>query len=214
MLKKNYEPYSNQDFKLGNDDKLTLSILRYINDETTLVKEYNKFDKNKNIFKFDENDIKSQGDYFFVVYLNGEIVPCGECHIKVNDESFSIGKTKIFIKNGYNKYEESKQGLKNIIYKTSFPFFKINFQDEDNNLVKLTNITDKFDLKLENEKTHTTFGLSTTENEYNGNVYLYLSDTGRNDYLNFIEEEEDRKIKLTINIKNSEKDKIEIESPK
>ena len=211
MLKKNYEPYSNQDFKLGNDDKLTLSILRYINDETTLVKEYNKFDKNKNIFKFDENDIKSQGDYFFVVYLNGEIVPCGACNIKVNDESFSIGKTKIFIKNGYNKYEESKQGLKNIIYKTSFPFFKINFQDEDNNLVKLTNITDKFDLKLENEKTHTTFGLSTTENEYNGNVYLYLSDTGRNDYLNFIEEEEDRKIKLTINIKNSEKDKIEIE---
>ena len=218
MLKKNYEPYSDKDFELGNDDKLTLSILRYENDETKLVNEY-EFNKAEKKFQFSENDIKSQGDYFFIVYLNGEIVPCGECHIKVDfnetnfNELFSIDKTKIYIKNGYNKYEESKKGLKNIIYKTSFPFFKINFQDIYNNLMKLTNIREKFDIKLElekNEEENQICDLSIIENEYNGNVYLYLNSTDREKYLKFVENEENRKIKLIINIKVND-EKIDID---
>ena len=209
ILKNNYETYTNQYFNLGKDDKLSLSILRYINDETTLVKEYTDtdFDTKENIFTFSKDDIKGQGDYFFVVYLNGEIVPCGECHIKINKTSISIDKTKIYIKNGYNNYEESKQKVTNIIYKTSFPFFKINFQDDENNLVKLNDMSEQFEIKLKTEKG--TFDLSYTENEYNGDIYLYLNKTEREKYLDFIEKEEDqRKINLTI-IKNSEEIEIE-----
>jgi hypothetical protein len=141
-LKKNYESY--EKFELGNDQKLTLSILRYINDDTVLVKEYN-LDRDKNEFSYGEEDIKSPGDYSFVVYLNGETVPCENCYkqVKGSSDKVSIQKTKVYYKNGYNKYVEGSKNIVSHIYKSSFPFFKINFLSSQNSLVKLTQMKSK-----------------------------------------------------------------------
>mgnify|MGYP002623312111 FL=1 len=180
-LKKNYEPYNN--FEVGSDQKLTLSILRYKNDETVLVNEYDL--KSGNEFDYDKGDVDSPGEYSFVVYLNGETVPCYNCNIQVKDskDQVSIESTKIYYKNGYNKYVEGSKNVISYLYKSKFPFFKINFMSNKNNLVKLSEDEVKsYEVKLiigiDNE-------LSTNikVNKYNGNVYLYLTEEGRKNYL-------------------------------
>ena len=101
MLKKNYEPYSNSEFTLTHNETLTLSILKYLNDETTLVREC-YFNNEIKGFKYESSDISSPGDYFFVVYLDGEAVPCGNCHLKIKDDAnlISVKNTRVFLKNG------------------------------------------------------------------------------------------------------------------
>ena len=182
-LKKNYEKYDN--FELRSDQKLTLSILRYINDETALVKEYN-LDSDKNEFSYEESDIESPGDYSFVVYLNGEIVTCESCNKKVKDSSdkVSIENTKIYYKNGYNKYVEGNKNIESYIYKSSFPFFKINFLSKKNSLVKVSQSDVKsYEIKLYAGSDQ--LGTEIKVNEYNGNVYLYLTEDGRKNYLSY-----------------------------
>ena len=184
MLKQNYEPYTDSEFTLKNNEKLTLSILKTLNDETIILNEY-EFNDNIKGFDFSNQDISSSGDYFFVVYLNGEVVPCGECHIKVEDNInlISIKNTKIYLKNGYNKYLEIKEGVKNYIYRTRFPFFKINFQTSNNNLVRITEseITSKYNIRLYTDNGD--LSTNTVVNNYNGNVYLKLLEDGRKEYL-------------------------------
>ena len=185
-LKKNYQPYD--DFSLDNNELLTLSILKYINDETVLIKEYN-FNNNIHGFKFSDDDIYSPGDYLFVIYLNGEVISCGNCYKKVeySKEKILIKNTKIYLKNGYNKYSEGNENIKNYIYKTSFPFFKINFQTKYNDLIKITeDEANSYDIKLyysDNINLETKIIV----NNYNGNVYLYLTEKGRKDYLSIPE---------------------------
>ena len=197
MLKQNYEPYSDNEFTKGENDTLSLSILKYLNDENTLVKNitYNEDIKG---FKYSNEDINSLGDYYFVVYLNGEVVPCNECHIKVenNPQLVSIEKTKVYLKNGYNKYLEGKVGLKNYIYKTSFPFFKINFQTTDNNLVKLSKDDVTITIKADSGDLDTQI----ETNDYNGNFYAFLSENGRKTYLENLEQ--NRNIHLLIKYSN------------
>ena len=206
MLKKNYEPYSNSEFTLTHNETLTLSILKYLNDETTLIRECYFNDEIKG-FKYESSDIISPGDYFFVVYLDGEAVPCGNCHLKVKNEVnlISVKNTRVFLKNGYNRYLEGKEGLTNYIYKTSFPFFKINFQTSDNQLVKVTS-TDlaKFTISLYSDSG--TLILSKKVNEYNGNVYLYLE---QNEIEKYLKLRENTKI-IHFSIKlNSDEKKLE-----
>ena len=203
MLKNNYEPYSEKDFLL-EENYLSLSILKYLNDETTLVKDV-EFNNTIKGFTYSEEDIHSPGDYYFVVYLNGEVVPCAECHIKVSDniDLVSIDNTKIYLKNGYNRYLEGKKDFKNYIYKSSFPFFKINFQTNDNNLVKLTEaeISTKLKIKLNIDSVES-LDTEIKTNDYNGNVYVFLNENGRSKYLKYLEK--DRNIHLSIILNNNE----------
>ena len=162
-----------------------MSILRYINDETVLVKEYN-LDSDKNEFSYEESDIESPGDYSFVVYLNGEIVTCESCNKKVKDSSdkVSIENTKIYYKNGYNKYVEGNKNIESYIYKSSFPFFKINFLSKKNSLVKVSQSDVKsYEIKLYAGSDQ--LGTEINVIEYNGNVYLYLTEDGRKNYLSY-----------------------------
>ena len=179
-LKKNYEPY--ESFVLGSGQKLTLSILRYVNDETVLVNEYTL--GNGNEFSYNKEDVESPGDYSFVVYLNGETVPCENCNKKVKDSSDKVSyqDTKVYYKNGYNKYVEGNKNLLSYIYKSNFPFFKINFLSSKKSLVKLTeNEVKNIGLKIRIGNNE--LGTEIKVNEYNGNVYLYLTEDGRNKYL-------------------------------
>ena len=201
ILKNNYEPYPDAYLDNINEENLKLNILKYLNDETTLIREinYNKEDK---AFNYEIDDIKNPGDYFFVVYLNGEIIPCGECHIKIDHDTnlISTKNTRVYLKNGYNKYIESKKDLTSIIFKTSFPFFKINFYTEDNNLVKVkeNDINQKYNILLKYEGDE--LPIETKVNNDNGNMYVYLSMAGRNKYLDL----PDKNIKVELLIKKKE----------
>ena len=201
MLKKNYEPYSDIEFELSDNDVLTLSILKYLNDETTVLREY-EFDNNLKGFNY-YDDIKGPGDYFFVVYLNGETVPCGNCHIKVenNVEKISLKNSRVFLKSGYNRYLEGKENLTNYIYKTSFPFFKVNFMTKDNELVKVTS-TDLSNFKLSLYAGTIDLILSKKANEYNGNVYFYLE---QNQIKKYLQISEKGILHLSIKLNNVEK---------
>ena len=203
MLKKNYEAYSDDEFELTHNETLILNILKYLNDETTLVREF-AFNNEIKGFEYEDTDINSPGDYFFVVYLDGETLPCGNCHLQVNNDIkyISVKNTRVFLKNGYNRYSEGKENLTNYIYKTSFPFFKINFQTSDNKLVKVSS-TDlsKFSISLYSGSG--TLILSKKINEYNGNVYLYLGKPEMEKYLAF--RERNKNFHLSIKLNDVEK---------
>ena len=205
MLKKNYKPYENKFFSLENNETLTLSIFKYVNDETILVNEYN-YNEEENMFKFKDEDVSSPGDYFFVVYFNGEVISCNNCQKKVEDNAdlISLQNTKVYLKNGYNKYFEIKEDVTNYIYKTSFPFFKINFQTSNNNLVKLTQnqIEDKYNILIKYDGGE--LGTTIKVNDYNGNVYIYLKDDERENYLNLFKEK--RYINLSLEDKKNTED--------
>ena len=203
MLKNNYESYPDNYFDSQDTKNLKLNIFKYLNDETILIKEI-EFDKAEKAFKYDKEYINNPGDYFFVVYLYGEVVPCAECHIKIEDniDLISIGNTRAYLKTGYNKYIEGKKDITGIIYKTSFPFFKVNLYTKDNHLIKLTesDLTKKLLISFNVENSEN-LEIKVIANNDNGNIYIYLSNEGRKKYLELVNK--NWKFELSIKERNS-----------
>ena len=182
-----------------NDIKLSMkmTLIKTINDISYFIKEYELKNDSENYYFDYSNDNIINGDYLFIPYYNGFEISCQDCRL-IKDFSINeinLKKTKIFTKEGYDNYLEKQEGMIRGFYKSSFPFFKINFFDNYNNLIIINNNI-KSDFKLYSNN------INIEINKYfskNGNVYIYLNEEGRKKYENLSKYS---KINLDIEIDN------------
>ena len=129
----------------------------------------------------DDSIIDAKGKYIYVVYYKGKELFCENCIIDKNEDSIDITKSRIYQKEGDNNYIQNEKSLIMPMMKSNFPFFRINIFSSNDNLVLLERLGD-VSIELETENA-IDFDYRTVINS-NGNIYLYLTESGRKTYLN------------------------------
>ena len=122
------------------------------------------------------------GVFIYVVYYQGKELFCENCILNgAESNNVDMTKTKVYLKEGDDNYiqnyipKTNNANMKLSMIKTNLPFFKINLYSPKNNLV------------LEQSPT-ITLEASTGELETgskiasNGNIYVYLTQKGREAY--------------------------------
>ena len=134
---------------------MTMTLIKTVNDISYHVEDFN-LENDENDFYFNISNITIQnGDYLFIPYYNGFEVSCQNCRLikEFSLNTIKLENTKIYFKNGHENYVEKQNGMLRGIFKFSFPFFKINFYDEYNNLLILKENTEiTFSVYDEDEK--------------------------------------------------------------
>ena len=174
-------------------DNFAVALIRIINDDIVTIE--NKFtitnDLTVNI-ETSNKKMDANGNYWYIIYYKGKEVFCKNCKIKKSSDS--LGKIKIYHKEGTNNYIEDNKGMNITLYKSNFPFFKINLISTYNNLIKVSSgVT--IQLKAQSQ----TLG-SNIKYASNGNIYVYLTKEGRKTYLSL-----NAMDKLTLKVSHSSK---------
>ena len=195
-LDDNYKGVSKSQVSASDFD---VSLIRILNDDFVVLK--NDFTVEDDLTvnsKGGDDLLKAKGKYQYIVYYKGNEIFCDGCIVDITSNEINIKKTKIYHKEGNNNYIESNQLLSLPLYKANFPFFKINLMTGDDNLV----------ISSEGVVTITlTFGKDQasikTKYATNGNIYVYLDESGRNAYLN-LKPMTNVKLKVTYSNSNYE----------
>jgi hypothetical protein len=176
-LNANYESALN--FNLNNKD-FDAALIRIINDDFVIIK--NDFEVNEDLkVDIDDSIIDAKGKYIYVVYYKGKELFCENCIIDKTEDSIDITKSRIYQKEGDNNYIQNEKNLIMPMMKSNFPFFRINIFSSNDNLVLLERLGD-VSIWLETENS-INLDYRTVINS-NGDIYLYLTESGRKTYLN------------------------------
>ena len=198
-LNANYESAVNYDINKADFD---ISLIRIVNDNFEIIK--NDFDIEDNLnINLDDSLIDATGKYIYIVYYKGKELFCENCIIdKTVDDSNSIDitKTKVYQKEGDDNYIQNEQNIIMTMNKNNLPFFKINLYTINNNLLILDD-NSNIDISLKTD-TESPINLDIkTKYNTNGNIYVYLTNSGREAYWNL-----DPMTKIVLTISNSGKD--------
>ena len=175
-LDDNYEEATSQVLKNDFD----VSLIRLINNDFVVLKNDFVVDENLNVDTTAAGKLlTAKGKYLYIIYYKGKEIFCENCIFEVNKNEVNLEKIKIYHKEGNNNFIESNYNTTLPLYKSNFPFFKINLMNEDNNLV-IVNSGVKVTLKLGEI---TSFELD-IKYSTNGNIYAYLDQSKRKMYLN------------------------------
>ena len=174
-LNANYKTANN--FNLKNSD-FDVSLIRIINDDFKILKKDFVISDDLNIV-VDDTLIDAKGKYIYAVYYKGKEIFCENCIIDKDQDSVDISKTKVYHKEGDNNYIQNDPNIIMPMMKTNLPFFKINLMSSNGNLITL-NSNSGININLKDENGNA-IDLSTKYNS-NGNIYVYISETGRDKY--------------------------------
>ena len=195
-LNANYESTNNYDLKISDFD---ISLIRIINDNFEIIKKNFTIDENLNV-NLDDSLMDAKGKYIYIVYYKGKELFCENCIIDKTSDNIDITKTKVYHKEGDDNYIQNEQSIIMTMNKNNIPFFKINLYSNNNNLITLDeNVRLNISLKTDTDRP-INIGINTKYN-INGNIYVYLEESGRNTYWNL-----DPMTKIVLTISDSNKD--------
>ena len=179
-LNANYEPSFNCLTKDGSDSYFSISLIRIINDDFTILKndyiitddfcEYNA--------DLDTSLIDAKGKYLYVVYYQGKEIFCQNCMINNDINRIDLSKTKVYHKEGDYQYYQTDENIILSLFKTNLPFFKINIMSEKNNLIVLES---GLNIELKTEDNSISFNIGVKYSS-NGNIYVYLKPNDRDKF--------------------------------
>ena len=181
-LNANYESAVNYDI---SKDDFNACLIRIINDDFEIIKKDFTIEENL-IIILNDTLIDANGKYIYIVYYKGKELFCENCIIdKTTDNSGSIdiSKTKVYQKEGDDNYIQTSPNIIMTMSKNNLPFFKINLYSNNNNLV----ILEEKEILIINLKTDSENSPNidiTTKFNTNGNIYVYLTESGRKTYWN------------------------------
>jgi hypothetical protein len=173
VLDDNYNPVNNHDVTYNDFD---VSLYRIVNDDVVIIK--NNFTV-KPTLTVDLNDslLDAKGHYFYVIYFKGNEIFCENCYIYKTANQVDLTKTRVYHKEGKNVYIQGDDNNPKPLFKSNFPFFKINLYTNNNNLAILnTGVI----ITLRGGSTELATGSKFASN---GNIYVYLNDQGRKSFL-------------------------------
>ena len=156
-----------------------VALIRIVNDDfVTLKTDYTVTNKLTVDIRSGNDLIDAQGNYLYIVYYKGKEIFCHNCLIDYTENKVNITKTKIYHKEGNDLYKQNDGEMILPLSKHHFPFFKINLMSEKNNLVILST---GISATIEIQGTPLSSNIKYTSN---GNIYVYLDESGRKVFLN------------------------------
>ena len=177
-LNANYEKSAKYNI---NSLDFDITLVRILNDDFVILQKDIKVNENL-VADIDKSLMDVNGVFIYVVYYQGKELFCENCILNVTESNnVDMTKTKVYLKEGDDNYiqnyiqKTNNANMKLSMIKTNLPFFKINLYSPKNNLV------------LEQSPT-ITLEASTGELETgskiasNGNIYVYLTQKGREAY--------------------------------
>ena len=176
-LNANYE--SIQKYILNSSD-FDVSLIRIINDDFEIIKKDFIINNDLNI-NIDDSLMDAKGKYIYIVYFKGKELFCENCIIDKTSDNIDISKSKIYQKEGDDNYIQNDPNIIMTMNKNNLPFFKINLYSTNDNLIILDENV-KLDIYLKTASGNS-LEIKTKYNS-NGNIYVYLTESGRKTYWN------------------------------
>jgi len=176
-LNANYESALNFNLNIKDFDA---ALIRIINDDFVIIK--NDFEINEDLkVDIDDSIIDAKGKYIYIVYFKGKELFCENCIIDKTSDNIDISKSKIYQKEGDDNYIQNDPNIIMTMNKNNLPFFKINLYSTNDNLIILDENV-KLDINLKTASGNS-LEIKTKYNS-NGNIYVYLTESGRKTYWN------------------------------